>query len=184
MAFPSFGDLAQDGVYLYNYSPMNPQLQFVCKTVDDTKALAAVIGRAVRGGEVIEFHSDLGGGKTTFVKGLADGMGVQDVVQSPTFVISQLHKADRGLELHHFDFYRLTEPGVMRAELAESLTQPNVVVAVEWGDLVADVLPKEGISITLSTPKDEERVISIVCPGKFDHIRQALQNYQQNRKIA
>lgn len=163
---------------------MSHQFQFVCKTVDETKALAAIIGGAVKGGEVIEFYSDLGGGKTTFAKGLGEGMGVDDVVQSPTFVISQLHKADRGLELHHFDFYRLNEAGVMSAELAESLAQPNAVVAVEWGDIVHDVLPKDVIKISLSTPQDEDRVIRIDCPPKFDHIRQALQNYQQNRKVA
>jgi tRNA threonylcarbamoyladenosine biosynthesis protein TsaE len=183
VTFPSSG-LWREFSFNPIITSMNPQFRFVCKTVDDTKALAAVIGRAVKGGEVIEFHSDLGGGKTTFVKGLAQGMGVTDVVQSPTFVISQLHKGDRGLELHHFDFYRLTEAGVMSAELAESLAQPNAVVAVEWGEIVADVLPKEVMSVTLATPQAEDRVISLVCPSKYDHIRQTLQNYQHNRKIA
>ena len=78
---------------------------FVCRSAEETKKLAATIGSVVRGGEILAFHSDLGGGKTTFVKGLAQGMGVKDIVQSPTFTLSQLHKADRGLELHHYDFY-------------------------------------------------------------------------------
>ncbi len=158
---------------------MKPQFQFLCKTVDDTKALAAVIGRVVRGGDVVTFVSDLGGGKTTFMKGLAVGMGVTDIVQSPTFTISQLHNANRGLELHHFDFYRLDNPGVVAAELAESLAQPNVVTAVEWGDVVHDVLPADHIVISLTTPSDEDRVISIYCPPAADHVRQALQDYKE-----
>jgi tRNA threonylcarbamoyladenosine biosynthesis protein TsaE len=163
---------------------MPMEYKFVCKTSDDTKRLAEHMGRAMRGGEVIEFHSDLGGGKTTFMKGLAVGMGVTDVVQSPTFSISQLHKADHGLELHHFDFYRLDDPGVVRASLAESLAQSNTVVAVEWGGTVHDVLGNTIISITLTVQEDDARVITIVVPATFDYVAQALQNYQQNRTVA
>lgn len=165
-------------------SVMNPSFRFTCKTAEDTKALAAAIGRAVKGGEVIEFKSDLGGGKTTFVKGLAMGMGVTDVVQSPTFVISSLHQGERGLELHHFDFYRLNDPGIMSAELAETLTQPNAVVAIEWGDIVHNILPKDHITISLSTPTEETRVIGIEVPKTAEHIRAALQTYKEQGNIA
>jgi tRNA threonylcarbamoyladenosine biosynthesis protein TsaE len=163
---------------------MTGQFSFVCPTVDDTKALAAVIGGVVKGGDVLTFTSDIGGGKTTFVKGLATGMGVTDLVQSPTFTISQLHKAERGLELHHFDFYRLDDPGVVAAELAESLVQSNAVTAVEWGDVVHDALPASRIVVSITTPHDEDRVISIDCPANAEHIRQALQGYQEMGKVA
>lgn len=159
-------------------------LQFVCKTTEGTQALAKALGEAVRGGEVLAFHSDLGGGKTTFVKGLAVGMGVTDLVQSPTFTLSQLHQAARGLELHHYDFYRLTDAGVMRDALTESLTQNNAVTAVEWGDIVHDILPADSINITLRTLDEEARAITIACPKKFEYIIHALQNYQQNRTLA
>lgn len=154
---------------------------FNCETVEDTQALAAATGSVVKGGEVLAFHSDLGGGKTAFVKGLAKGMGVTGVVQSPTFTISQIHAAGRGLELHHFDFYRLGEAGIMSAELAESLEQPNAVVAIEWGDIVRSVLPEHYIHITIRTQDNEARLISIECPQADNHIIKALQNYQQNR---
>ena len=163
---------------------MQPTLTFTCKTADDTKALAAVIGRVVRGGDVFAFHSDLGGGKTTFMKGLAVGMGVTDMVQSPTFTISQIHKAERGLELHHFDFYRLNEPGVVRAELAESLVQPNAVTCIEWGDVVHDVIPEAHIDVTITTPNEEDRVIGFTLPHTAEHIRQALLTYKDQGKLA
>lgn len=159
--------------------------KFNCSTADDTKALAAELGHYVKGGEVVEFISDLGGGKTTFVKGLAVGMGVTDVVQSPTFTLSQLHRAARGLELHHFDFYRLDDAGVMAAELAESLSQNNAVVAVEWGEIVHNVLPKERLTVKISSQKTgDERVIAIHCPAKFDYLAEPLRRYQQNRNLA
>lgn len=155
---------------------------FVAPTIADTQALAEVIGRVVKGGEVFELTSDLGGGKTTFMKGFARGMGVTGVVQSPTFNICLIHKGANDIELHHFDFYRLQEPGVMRAELAESLEQPNAVVAIEWGDIVHDILPADRVSITLSVPSGEKRVIKITC--QQNHIAKALYDYQQNGTIA
>lgn len=159
--------------------------EFSCKTADDTKALARVIGGAARGGEVLEFSSDLGGGKTTFVKGMAEGMLVKNVVQSPTFTISQIHKGGRGLELHHFDFYRLQDAGVMSAELAESLAQSNAVVAVEWGEIVHDVLPTKRMSVSLAVADDDEtRIVRIAVPKKYDHIREALTRYRQEHKLA
>lgn len=160
------------------------KFRFSCPTIEDTQALGAMIGRAVKGGEVFEFTSDLGGGKTTFVKGLAKGMGVTDVVQSPTFIISSLHKGERGLELHHFDFYRLDDPGIMSEELAESLHQNNAVVAVEWGDIVHNVLPENRATINLSVPSDETRVISIELPAKHGHIAKALTDYKEKGNIA
>lgn len=160
----------------------NPQFQFVCHTLADTQDLAATVGKVVKGGDILEFTSDLGGGKTAFVKGMAKGMGVMDVVQSPTFMISIVHVADRGLELHHFDFYRLHEAGIMSAELMESLQQINAVTAVEWGDVVHDVLPPYRMSIDITVPSEETRVIRFknVPP----HIAKALSEYQRNHHIA
>jgi len=158
--------------------------KFSCPTIADTQALAAIIGSAVKGGEVIEFQSDLGGGKTTFVKGLAKGMGVTDIVQSPTFIISSIHKAGRGLELHHFDFYRLDNPGVMSAELAESLQQNNAVVVVEWGDIVHAILPQSRATVNMSVPAGETRVIGIDLPEPYQHLIQALAKYKEQGNIA
>jgi tRNA threonylcarbamoyladenosine biosynthesis protein TsaE len=163
---------------------MSREFVFTCHQAADTQALAELIGTHMNGGEVIEFVSDLGGGKTTFVKGLARGMGVSDVIQSPTFVISQLYKAERGLELHHFDFYRLDDPGIMRAELAESLAQSNAVVAIEWGDIVHDILPQQRITVQLGTPKDETRVIGVQVPKNLVELHEALAAYQHEGKLA
>ncbi len=147
--------------------PQQPFI-FYCQTTEDTKALAFKIGRVLKGGEVIELLSDLGGGKTTFVKGLAKGMGIDSVVQSPTFALSQIYKATNGRELHHFDFYRLTEPGIMAAEFAESLDQSNAVTVVEWGEMVHNILPKDRITVSLSVPGDDEiRKISIDCRQEY-----------------
>lgn len=123
----------------------------------------------MRGGEVIVLVSDLGGGKTAFVRGLARGMGSQDHVASPTFTISREYKADK-LTMYHFDFYRLSEPGVVAAELSEFVDDPTAVVVIEWGAIVEDVLPEDKIVITITRTGETDRHFDIVCPHKRAYI--------------
>lgn len=135
----------------------------------DTEAFAEEIGKRVRGGEVIELVSDLGGGKTTFVRGLARGMGSTNRVASPTFTISQEYKAGK-FTLHHFDFYRLHEAGIVAAELAEVTDDPNAVVVVEWGDIVRDVLPAEKITIHIKATGEDTRHLTVVYPQSLAYV--------------
>ncbi len=133
------------------------------------------MGAALRGGEVIELVSDLGGGKTTFTRGLARGAGSTDVVASPTFTISKVYKANQGKEIHHFDFYRLNEPGIVAAELAEVAGDPECIAVVEWADIVQDVLPEERLTIRLEqTPKGDRR-LSFTCPASLQYLLRAAQ---------
>ena len=107
--------------------------------------------------------SDLGGGKTTFVRGLARGAGSKDRVASPTFTISKVY-AGPAFEIHHFDFYRLSQPGIIADELAEVLHDPKVVVVVEWGDIVQHVLPDERLTVTIEQTPSGERKITFQAP--------------------
>ena len=105
-------------------------------------ALAAGIGRKLKGGEIIVLNGDLGAGKTAFARGLAQGMGSQDTVHSPSFTLSNQYRAGE-LTLYHFDFYRLSEPGIMRDELAEVISEPGGVTVIEWANIIEDVLPAD-----------------------------------------
>src|SRR5476649_1957023 len=90
-------------------------------SLDATLQLAAQVGHRMRGGETIELISDLGGGKTTFVRGLARGFGSKDHVTSPSFALSNQYSS-RDLVMYHFDFYRLDDVGIIASELAELTT--------------------------------------------------------------
>ena len=131
----------------------------------DTERLGAALGKLLRTPAVIELRSDLGGGKTTFVRGLARGAGSKDKVSSPTFTLSRIYKANH-LEIHHFDFYRLSEPGVVADQLEESLQNSRVITVVEWSDIVRGVLPLERLSIEFKPVKDnpDERLVEITYP--------------------
>lgn len=125
----------------------------------------------MRGGEVIELRSDLGGGKTTFVRGLAAGLGSSDRVHSPSFTLANQYKAER-FTLHHFDFYRLAEPGIMRDELAEVLTDPQAIIAVEWGEIVKNVLPAKRVSLQIHTFGETERQLLFSYPQSLSYLFQ------------
>lgn len=126
-----------------------------------TKTLAEKIGKTLQGGEVFQLIGDVGAGKTTFTKGLAKGLDVDDDVQSPSFTISRVYDARDGLQLVHYDFYRLTDPGIMADELAESMHDPTTITVVEWADIVEGVLPKNHISISFTSPSDTKRLITL-----------------------
>lgn len=130
-----------------------------------------LFGRQLSGGQVIELVADLGGGKTTFVKGLAKGLGVKQRVNSPSFTISREYDASHGLKLIHFDFYRLEEPGVAASQLAESI-RPDSVVAIEWSTTVHNLLPAEVITIDLKSSQSdpEERQIKVSYPESLHNL--------------
>ena len=91
---------------------------------------------------VIELIGDVGAGKTTFVRGLAQGLGIEEPLSSPSFTISRFYQGKKAT-LTHYDFYRLEDPGLMAEDLAESITDENNVTVIEWGQSIADILPPE-----------------------------------------
>ncbi|MEO7364621.1 MAG: tRNA (adenosine(37)-N6)-threonylcarbamoyltransferase complex ATPase subunit type 1 TsaE [Candidatus Saccharimonadales bacterium] len=122
---------------------------------------------------MIELVSDLGGGKTTFTRGLASGIGSTDRVSSPSFTLMNQYRGDK-LMIYHFDFYRLAEPGIMREELAEVLTDPSAVVVVEWANIVEDVLPVERVSISITATGEVSRTYRIDTPKQLSYLTSNL----------
>lgn len=133
----------------------------------------------LKGGEIIELASDLGGGKTTFVRGLARGMGSKDRVASPTFTISKVYDApEKQLSMHHFDFYRLHEPGLIAEELSEVLGDPRIVTVVEWADIITHVLPGERVAIKIEKMPDnvDARLLTFTAPESLAYIIEAAKS--------
>jgi tRNA threonylcarbamoyladenosine biosynthesis protein TsaE len=150
--------------------------QTVSSSSADTFETGEQLGRNCKGGEVFLLVSDLGGGKTTFTKGLAKGLGASSTVTSPTFMVERVYECRDNLSLHHFDFYRLQEAGIVARELAEVLDDPKAIVAIEWGDVVNEVLPLEHIVLKLERQSDNEesRKLSASYPDKFSYLFEGL----------
>jgi tRNA threonylcarbamoyladenosine biosynthesis protein TsaE len=148
--------------------------QTTTTTPEQTEHLAERLGAVLKGREVIELISDLGGGKTTFTRGLVRGLGSTDKVASPTFTISRMYQAGTA-EIHHFDFYRLPEPGIVADELAEVVQDPHAVVIVEWADAVQHVLPEERLTIRITQTSEGDRLLSFVTPEQLKYLLKAVQ---------
>lgn len=142
----------------------------------ETQALGSRVGQLCRGGETIELISDLGGGKTVFVQGLAKGLGYEGDVASPTFVISRDYILPHDLSLHHFDLYRIHDGDMAALELEEFIADPQAITAVEWASNVSGVLPKERITVHIVTKSEEEREVTIAATDKYDYIIKGLQS--------
>lgn len=126
-------------------------------SVEETFELGKRFGASLKGGEVIEFVGDLGAGKTSFMRGVAEGLGSDDSVASPTFTLSNIYTGRDDLSIHHFDFYRLSEPGLVQEQLKEAVEDPKAIVCVEWAESVRGVLPEGRITIEITTLDEDTR---------------------------
>jgi tRNA threonylcarbamoyladenosine biosynthesis protein TsaE len=154
---------------------MSTDMTLVIESIssDATERIGELLGAKLKGGEVIELASDLGGGKTTLTRGLVRGAGSQDTVASPSFTISKVYQAPR-FDIHHFDFYRLQDAGLTGLELDEVLGDPKVVVVVEWGDLVKDYLQADHLTITIKATSNERRELTLTYPKSLNYLIQDL----------
>lgn len=152
------------------------KLQVTTYGESQTKQLGERIGKQLKGGEVFVLESDLGGGKTTLVRGLAKGFGSLDPVASPSFTISYVYGRSDGKQLYHFDFYRLSDPGIMAAELAEAVNETSVVTAIEWAAVVKDVVPADVVTVRLQAESDTTRLITITCPATRKYLLRELES--------
>lgn len=137
--------------------------EIVSRNEKQTIALGASIGARLKGGEVLLLESDLGGGKTTLTRGLVEGIGSNDEVSSPTFMISQVYGGGRA-EVHHYDLYRLGEMGLAREQLQEVLERGDVVTIIEWPSLAENDLPVDRlihIRLDLQKSGEDDRLVTI-----------------------
>lgn len=121
------------------------------------------IGLNLKPGTTIALFGDLGGGKTTFLQGLAKGLGVEKRILSPTFIISREYSLSGGGCFYHFDWYRLENEKQARALGIEELFGGENIVAIEWADRAKSILPQKRIEVYFKQgEKDLERKITVL----------------------
>lgn len=112
-------------------------LTYPLASYEETLAFGRKMASLLPRNSILALSGDLGAGKTTFVQGLALGLGIEEVVQSPTFVILNAYQ-DR---LFHFDLYRLKKPSDFTSLGFEEYFQKEGICAIEWPDRIAPLLP-------------------------------------------
>lgn len=115
---------------------------------------------------IVGLYGDLGGGKTTFVKGVATGLGIKEIITSPTFTLLKEYKIS-GVNLYHFDFYRLKNTQeALNLGFEEYLKRPRSIILIEWADRVDDILPKEKLIVEFDFINQNRRKIILSPEGK------------------
>jgi len=139
-------------------------ISVVTKSAEDTRELGAALSAVARSGDVVLLSGDLGAGKTTLVQGFARGLGVTEAVVSPTFILVRTYKGR--LTLVHADAYRMDNlQEVTDLDLPELLDDGGVAL-VEWGDVIAPVLPADFLEIRIEFGEgDDDRQIEIRVVG-------------------
>ena len=131
---------------------------------EETERVGELIGRAARPDDVIALWGELGSGKTTLVRGIARGLGIDErEVTSPTFVIVHEHEGGR-LPLFHVDLYRLAQGDTASTGWEEALSSGGVA-AIEWPDRVERQLPADRLDVHLTTTAESERHLQFEPTG-------------------
>lgn len=134
----------------------------ILKNEEDTKSLGHVIANAIEPGDIVALTGELGVGKTALTRYIAEALGINEKIVSPTFTIVKLYDSGR-VPLAHFDVYRLSGSDELWDAGAEDIIGGHYASVIEWADIVADALPMDALLINLSYGKDEgERVAEIL----------------------
>lgn len=151
----------------------------VTSSADATKALASTLAPHLGPGDVIVLVGDLGAGKTQFVKGVAEGLGIGADVTSPTFNILLEYRGGR-LPLFHFDLYRLDDAEQLEDIAFYEVLEGDGASFVEWGDKFPEAMPYDYLEIALLADEDGSRVVRAHSFGS--HSRQLLFRWASDSK--
>lgn len=136
-------------------------MKYITHSPEETRALGCKLAQALGSGAVVAFTGDLGAGKTAFVSGMAQGLGIEERVTSPTFTIVNEYEGGR-LPLFHFDMYRLGSADELFHIGWEDYLARGGVCAVEWSENVEEALDGDTVRVDISRGEDDNtRVITM-----------------------
>lgn len=135
----------------------------ISHNVQETIRFAQKIAQKLKGGEVIGLTGELGSGKTIFMKGLAEGLKVNNTITSPTFVLLKSYRGkikNKKIELAHVDAYRIeTIEDIKSIGIEDYLNHDDIILAIEWVEKIKEILPKNTIYIKFKHISENEREI-------------------------
>lgn len=164
---------------------MDKPNEYTTACAKETQKIAEDLAGSLSGGTVLALHGDLGSGKTTFVQGLAKGLGIKGQIISPTFIIVRTYKLDKARlnDLNHFyhiDLYRIEhENGLVGLGIEEIIHDPKNIVAIEWAERMGSLLPEKRIDIRFEYVDEGKRRIIIVQDQKSKIKDQSLAMEQE-----
>lgn len=140
--------------------------EITTESAEETQKIGKKIAQKLTGGKVLLLYGDLGSGKTTFVQGVAEGLGITRRISSPTFIIMRSYEVSekqkmKSKKFYHLDLYRTNSKHDLEGiGLREILSDPANIVVIEWPERL-DILPENSLKIEFEYVNDEERKITI-----------------------
>ena len=139
-------------------------MQILTKNPQQTISLGKKIAKSLKEGDILALFGDLGSGKTTFTKGIAEGLGIDKrSVNSPSFVLVKEYKGE--IPFYHFDLYRIRNSIEIFNIGYEEYLSSGGIVAIEWADRIKDVLPKNYLRINFLFDNRNERILKFIPYG-------------------
>lgn len=142
------------------------------KNSDETINLGKAISTSLQAGDVILLDGELGAGKTTLTKGIAEKLGITRNIKSPTFTLIREYMEGR-LPLYHMDMYRLENSDPFEAGVEEYINGEGISV-IEWSEFIEELLPKEYLKLIISKTEDDQRSVEFLAQGK--HYEEIITN--------
>lgn len=140
-------------------------IKIISQSFEETQAFGRRLAKKFKAGDIVCFYGDLGTGKTTMIKGIADGLKVKsDYVHSPTFTLLNVYEHGR-IPLYHFDMYRIEKPEDMFDIGYDEFLYGEGVSVIEWSEKFGKLLPKERLEIHLKHKGEESREIRLKAKG-------------------
>lgn len=131
------------------------------KNEQETRKFGMKLGAGAKAGDVIALIGDLGTGKTTLTKYIAEGLGITEYITSPTFNIIKEYRSGR-LPLFHFDVYRIADVDEMFEIGYEEYFFGDGVCVIEWADIIEEIIPEDALTIRIIMGGSEnERIYEI-----------------------
>lgn len=131
------------------------------ESLDKINETAVEFIRAMGDNTVFAFVGGMGAGKTTFIKAICENLGVEDVINSPTFSIVNEYRSDSGELIYHFDFYRINKIEEVYDFGYEDYFYSGSLCFIEWPELIEPILPKDTVTVNITVNDDGSRNVKI-----------------------
>ena len=135
--------------------------ELIIKNIDDINNTAKEFIRLIDQNTVFAFHGEMGAGKTTFIKAICEELGVDDVINSPTFAIVTEYRSGSAELIYHFDFYRINKIEEAYDFGYEDYFYSGALCFIEWPEKIEELLPGETVNVTIRENEDGTRSVLI-----------------------
>jgi tRNA threonylcarbamoyladenosine biosynthesis protein TsaE len=137
-------------------------MEVITKSAQETQSLGQKIGFDLKQGRLLAFYGELGSGKTTFIQGLAKGLGIKKRILSPTFVFVRSYPLSPQGTFYHVDLYRINKVSEATGlGLEEIFADPKAITVIEWAEKIKPILPKKRTDVFFKYLGENQRRIKI-----------------------